>query len=103
MAYREIVAMMSHEEVTHRLNRLVDPQCFRDDAQYVAQVHIFRNWLIQAEMAMEDEGVDHAVARRVINRMVFGCPNGADSQERMQREQQVLEMIRNTPRMGRIT
>ena len=89
--------MMSSAEIDDRLRKLLDQDALHHDTLYNVQFRLFRTWITHADMAMEDEGVDPAVARRVINRMLFGCPSGADSQERMMREKQMIELIQNTP------
>lgn len=75
-----------------RLDRLVDKKLMGTDAHYHAQVRLFSGWLTQAEMAMEDEDVDRGVIRRVLNRMVYGAPDGTEAYERIENQQVLIDM-----------
>ena len=77
-------------ELEQRLRRLTQGfgESAAKDPLYAASMHMFRSWLTQAEMAMEDEGVSNSVIRKVLNRMVYGHPIPADAPDivRMRRE-----------------
>jgi hypothetical protein len=76
-----------------RLNKLVDPAMYDKDAFYHAQVTCFRQWLVAAEMAMEDEDVDQITIDRVLNRMVYATPDGASAYERQERFNEAIKRI----------
>ena len=77
-----------------RIGRLVDRNLMGTDAYYNAQVRLFRNWLVGAEMAMEDEGVDLTVIERVLNRMIYGTPSGAEAYERIENDAERLHLTK---------
>jgi hypothetical protein len=84
-------------EFNKRLERLVDSKLYQSDAFYHSQVSTFRTWLIVTELAMKDEDIDPSVAERVLNRVVYGTPSGADAHLRIERDAELLEQFRKMP------
>jgi hypothetical protein len=80
-------------EVEERVRRLVDPGAFNNDAEYHATVALLRSWLTKTEMAMEDEGVDTGVIRRVLNRLVYATPDGAEAVRRLDARHQEMTRL----------
>lgn len=70
------------ETTEQRLRALTAQQPYADDAWYHAVVERFRAWLIATELALEDEGVTSATAERILNRLVYATPTGAEAHER---------------------
>lgn len=51
-----------------------------------AQMHVLRYMLAVAEAAMRDEAIHPVTARRVLDRLIYGCvPNPADAADRQAR------------------
>ena len=67
-----------------RINALIDPSMYHQDAQYHAEVARLRLMLRMIEMALKDEGVDQDVAERVVNRLVYGVPDPGAGYTRQQ-------------------
>lgn len=81
------------------LRRLVDPESFDQDAVYHMMVKMFRNWLVVTEGAMEDEDVDRQTIQRVLNRIVYACPDGAMAHERIAMDKTMRDVVaKTTPR-----
>ena len=76
---------------------LVDRNAVANDPWYHTQIAMFRNWLRATEAAMEDEDVERRVIERVLNRIVYATPSGADAYERIERQRLDLEAIRQMP------
>lgn len=71
--------------MTDRLGRLVDRHLYNTDAQYHADVRRVSHLIEMTRMALEDEDVAPDVIERVVNRLVYGVPSGADAYERAER------------------
>jgi hypothetical protein len=83
-----------------RLRKLMDPVAAEKDAFYAAQIAVFRNFLVAFEDAMEDENVDHGVIQRVLNRVVYATPSGADAYLRIEaNEREFKQLMETTPIM----
>lgn len=67
------------------------------DATTRYQLHWMDAVLSLVDMAMEDEGVPEGCRRRVINAAVYGSPNPADSELRIQQRQAELTKIKQRP------
>lgn len=83
-------------ETERRLNRLVDQGAYLKDAYYHAQVALLRSWLHGVEDAMEDEKIPSGTIQRVLNRLVYACPSGADAYERMERHDEDFRRMMQT-------
>jgi hypothetical protein len=59
-----------------RLNKMFNPN-LAQDATYRVLTAQFSHWLAGAQMAMEDEGLPDHLVQRVLNRMIYGHPDGA--------------------------
>jgi hypothetical protein len=86
-----------NDKIEQRLRHLVDPEMHNQDAFYAAQVACFRNFLLAAEMGMEDEGIDPRTIDRVLNRMVYATPDGASAYSRVAARDAELKAIMNGP------
>lgn len=80
-----------------RAEQFVDQYAAHHDAQYRATVETFRRWLEMTEMAMADEDVPSDVRGRVLNRLLFGTPSGADAYERIERRKRDIEIAMTAP------
>ena len=80
-----------------RLGRLVDRRLYNTDAMYHAEVRRFQHLLDITRMAMEDEGVDPRVIDRVLNRIVYGVPDGADAYERIDKHREEVRRLMTEP------
>lgn len=81
-------------ETEKRLQGLVDRGLMHSDAFYQAQITQFRAWLNAAEDAMRDEDVPGEVIARILNRMVYGAPSGADAHIRIEQREALLEQVK---------
>lgn len=79
-----------------RLRALIDPKMYDQDAFYHATVSIFRAFLTAMEHAMEDEDVERPTIERVLNRVVYACPTGADAYERVEQNARELKRLMET-------
>ena len=80
-----------------RLRKLMDPVAAEKDAFYAAQVTTFRAFLMAFEDAMEDEEVDPGIIQRVLNRVVYATPNGADAYLRIEANEREFKRLMETP------
>jgi hypothetical protein len=85
------------DSTQRRLDKLVDRNMYRNEAQYHAQVRLMQRWLDMTQMAMRDEGIDVSTAERVLNRVVFGAPDPSNAYERIDMHEQMREMAEKTP------
>lgn len=87
------------KEIEERIRRLVDPGAYNNDAEYHATIALLRSWLLKTEMAMKDEGVDWDVADRVLKRLVYATPDGAEAARRMaQRNDEITRLMSMPPK-----
>jgi hypothetical protein len=83
------------------LDRIPDAyRAYQSDPLYRVQVAHFRQWLVSFEMAMQDEGVEPASVERVINRVVYGCPDVAPALERMAKYDEEIRNAMSTSLSG---
>lgn len=87
----------TRDKLTQRVRRLIDPVASEKDAFYAAQVSILRNFLAVFEMAMEDEDIDERTIERVLNRVVYATPSGADAYERIERDDREYKRLMGMP------
>jgi hypothetical protein len=89
-----------NSETERRLVALTDRDMYNSDAQYHAEVAMLRQWLRMMELAMEDEGIEDDRAQRVLHRMVFAVPSGADGYGRRESLRRAIDSLsRTTTRM----
>lgn len=86
------------DSVERKLRHLVDPSMNSHDAYYHAITSQFRSWLSSAHMAMEDEEVGTETIERVLNRMVYGHPSGAQAYERQDAQKLMMDAMEYQPR-----
>lgn len=67
------------------------------DAAFMYQRTVLRDLLARLETILADEGVEHAVAERVIRCMLYGAPSPADAGLRMQQQELMTEMLSRMP------
>jgi hypothetical protein len=67
-----------------RFEGLVNREMYQRDAMYRSQVTYMRTLMRLTELAMEDEDVEPSVRARVLNRLAYGTPSGADAYERIE-------------------
>lgn len=80
-------------EIEDRIGKLIDRRAYADDAAYYGTVSMLRSWLAKTEMAMQDEGVDPRVIHRVLSRLVYAAPDGADAHVRMALKREQVELL----------
>jgi hypothetical protein len=68
------------------------------DAACQYQVTVLQDLLELPELVLDDEGVPGETVHRVIRHMLYGSPSVADAEMRMQREEQLKDLLRNTVR-----
>jgi len=69
----------------------------QQDAQYAHQWRWMQSMLTVADMAMEDEGVPEDVRARVIRTVVYGGPDVADAELRMELNEAAVKRLAEQP------
>jgi hypothetical protein len=82
-----------NETTERRLNALIDREACNSDAFYAAQISQLRTWLTMTELALEDEGIEPATVERILNRLVYGTPSGADAPLRRHTDEEMRKLI----------
>lgn len=85
------------DSTQRRMDKLVDPLMYHNEAQYHNEVKVMQRWLDMTKMAMEDEDISPRVVERVLNRVVYGAPNPLDAYERVDMHQQMRQMAEKMP------
>ena len=67
------------------------------DACYQYEMTVLRDMLSRLEVILDDEGVPHEVAERVIRCMLYGSPSPAAAGERMRREAEMVKLLAGRP------
>jgi len=67
------------------------------DPMYQFQTTWLRSMLDLADMVMEDEGVPPDVRRRVVRGVLYGSPNVADAELRVQQHEVMVQHLSETP------
>lgn len=76
--------MSEHPE----LSALASDPMYLTDPGYYAEVERLRGLLRRLGEAMADEGISHPIQERIINRLLYGHPDGARARaERIEAEQ----------------
>lgn len=70
---------MQHPEID-RLQ--ADPQ-YSSDPAYKVEVDVLRRMIVSFEAALDAEGIEGAWRDRIVNRLLYGQPNGARAREGM--------------------
>lgn len=83
--------MMNYGETAARMDALCDREAAHTDPMYKTTLSLFRSWLTAVEMALRDEHVDPEAAQRVLNRLVYATPAGAEAHLRLAGQQMALE------------
>ena len=67
------------------------------DACFMLERTILRDMLSRLEVILQDEDVDRGTAERVIRCMLYGSPSPAAAEERMWRDQEMVNLLNRTP------
>jgi hypothetical protein len=67
------------------------------DPMYQFQTTWLRSMLDLADMVMEDEGVPSEVRRKVVRGVLYGSPNVADAELRVEQREVTVRHLRETP------
>jgi hypothetical protein len=67
---------MSDEQQHPEVERLQEDGLFHTDPAYRMKVEMTARWIEQTRAALAAEGFDGAFADRIINRILYGQPNG---------------------------
>lgn len=70
------------------------------DPMFQFQTAFLRSMLDLADMVMEDEGVTPEVRRRVVRGVLYGSPNVADAELRVQQREQLTEELKRQVHMA---
>jgi hypothetical protein len=86
------------DAVVHRYRaRVDDDRAARTDPQYNAQWRWMVRMLETADMAMEDEGIDPRSRERVIRTILYGAPDPAEADRRIDEHLRLVEEMRTRP------
>jgi hypothetical protein len=77
--------------------RLGDRRTYLEDPQNHWQWKWIRRMLDITDMAMEDEGVDEHSRERVIRTILYGAPDPLEAEQRIQRQQEMVERLKTAP------
>jgi hypothetical protein len=69
------------------------------DARYAYQWAILRDMLARLEVILDDEDVPRETAERVLRCLLYGAPSAADAEQRMEREQAMIDLMARVPPM----
>ncbi len=93
--------MTRYQRTAERMNALVDREAVRNDPMYKMTVSLFSSWMTAVELALDDEHVDQVTAQRVLNRLVYATPAGAEAHLRIAEFQTAIRTVMETPPSSR--
>ncbi len=74
----------------------IDAEMYRTSAAYKWQVDSLRALVDHAERAMTAEGIEAAIRRRVISRIVLGGPDPEEARRQLAEQQAHIEKLKRT-------
>jgi len=77
--------------------RLGHPPATAMDGVWQFEHAMLRDMLSRLEVILEDEGVDHATAERVIRCLLYGSPSPAVAEMRMRETERQVELLARMP------
>ena len=79
--------------------RTGQPRDGHRDVHYAYQWTVLRDMLARLEVILDDEDVPRETAARVLRCLLYGAPSAADAEQRMEREQAMIDLMARVPPM----
>lgn len=79
------------------LRRTGKPRDSAFDAHYQYQWGVLRDLMSRLEVILDDEGIGHETAERVLRCLLYGSPSPADAELRMEQQERLVEALARTP------